>query len=219
MRQSHYIGILITAICFFCVSFTEAAFYRYVDKKGMEHLTNDLNQIPEEYREQFLSKGEPANRKADVNAGQEIGILKAKNAGQHKAATENYEDEEPATLFERLTTFANRLNARTGVQVVLAISAIIAVFVIGGRVGTALGHKKLATLIGFGLTAFILIYLVSLNLQGVSDKFNKIKGDVDRLQSKLNKRQEQMRQRADGLEGQKDDIMDAQKRLQETAGQ
>lgn len=219
MRQPIYIGILIAAISVFCVSFAEAAFYRYVDKEGAEHITNDLSQVPQEYQEQFLDKSEPEKPQADVTAGQEIIIPKAKGAGQQEAATEDYEEQEPATLFERLMSFADRHSARAGVQVVLAITAIIAIFIIGGRVGTALGHKKLAALIGFGLTALILMYLVSANLQGVSDKFNKMKGDVDRLQSKLNKRQEQMRQRADELEGQKDDIMDAQKKLQETAGQ
>lgn len=198
MKLSLFLLALIISACAFSVTPAIAGVYRYVDKDGLEHITNDFNQIPEEYREQFYDKSEPEKPRSVINAEAELAASTASartERAQAGAEADDSEDDGPRTILQRLISLAEKYHALLALQIGAALVSIIAIFIIGGRLSNAFGHKRLTTLIMLALCAFVIIYLVSLNVQHVSDSFNEITGKVDKLEKKLNTRQENIRQR------------------------
>lgn len=193
MRLSFFIlAIIIVAACAFSVAPAHADIYRYVDKDGVEHITNDFHQIPPEYQEQFLDKSVPEKSNAVLNAEKELeaATASARAARTGTAAGNVEENDEPQTILQRLGALADRYDARLPLQIAGAIAAIVAIFLGGSYIGIYLGNKKIATLICLTLSAFILIYLVSVNLRHVTDGYQNIMGKVKKLETKLNSRQE-----------------------------
>lgn len=192
MRLSlSFIAFIIAAVCAFNVAPAYAAIYRFIDKDGTEHITNDFQQIPKEYQEQFIDKSEPKKPNEVITAEKEL-----------KEAVAAAKAIESQTIMEKATALIKRNNARLPLQIIAAIAAIIAIFYGGSYVGVYLGNKKLATLICLALAAFVLIYLVSVNLQHVADDYQDIMGKVNKLETKLNERQKQLEKRIETPEGQ-----------------
>ncbi|OGQ53118.1 MAG: hypothetical protein A3J24_04130 [Deltaproteobacteria bacterium RIFCSPLOWO2_02_FULL_53_8] len=193
-------AVFIVAACILRPAPVVAEFYRYNDKDGVEHITNDFNQIPAEYQEQFLDKSEPKKSNEVINAEEELAqaVAAAKSAQAPTSANETEaedNDEGPKTILQRIIEFADGYNALLPLQIAGVVAAIIAIFVVGVRIGGSLGHKKLAALICFALAAFVLTYLFSFNIQRVSDSFYEIRGKVKELETKLNSRQSQAEKR------------------------
>lgn len=186
MKLSVFIlTIIIAAASAFNAAPAYADIFRYTDKDGVEHITNDFHQIPPEYQEQFLDKSEPKKSNAILNAEKEL-----EAARRGTAAPDVKVSNEPQTILQRLIALADRYDARLPLQIAGVIAAIIAIFIGGSYVGDALGNKRLATLICLALAAFVLTYLVSVNLQRVSDSYQDIMGKVKKLETKLNSRKE-----------------------------
>ncbi|MBI5885061.1 MAG: DUF4124 domain-containing protein [Deltaproteobacteria bacterium] len=198
MKLSLFILALITAVCAFSATPAAASVYRYIDKDGLEHITNDFNQIPDEYREQFYDKSEPEKPRSVINAQAELDASTAsarERRAQAEAEATAQENDAPRTILQRLVSLAERYHALLALRIAAAIAAIIVIFIVGGRLSSAFGHKRLTTLIMLTLSAFVIMYLVSTNLQHVSDSFKDITGKVEKLEKKLNARQEMIRQR------------------------
>lgn len=207
------IAIIIAASCAFNVASGHADIYRYNDKDGVEHITNDFTKIPPEYQEQFLDKSEPKKSNEVINAKKELAAAVAadKTARAGTAARNAKKDGGPQTLLERLIAYADRYDARLPLQIAGAIAAVIAIFIGGSYVGAALGNKKLAAFICFALAAFVLAYLVSVNLQRVSDSYHDIIGKVKQVETKLNSKQKTPEQQMELTQEHNDENADAQR--------
>lgn len=201
MRSSLIIlSIIITTAWAFKAATSYADIFRYKDKDGVEHITNDFNQIPPEFREQFIDKSEPEKPREVINAEKELAAAVAVAKTKHTQSTTPADDQDsagPQTILQRLLALADRYDAKLPAQIAGVILLIIAIFIGGGYLGSALGHKKLAALICFSLAAIILAYLFSVNLQRVSERYHAFVGQVKNLESKLNSKQNDARKNED----------------------
>jgi len=196
MKLSFFILTVIISLVVLSATPAVAAIYRYIDKDGLEHITNDFNQIPEEYREQFYDKSEPEMSDAEMKARAELeASTPSAMARRAQEEAEALEDTKPQTILQMIISFAQRHHALLALQIIAAVAAIVGLFLIGGRLSDAFGHKKLTMLIIMAISAIVIIYLVRSNVQYVSNSFNDITGKVDTLEKKLNARQKNINKR------------------------
>lgn len=122
-----FLALVISMFCIIGVTTANANIYRYIDGNNKEHITNDLNQVPEEYREQFYDKSEPLKSQAVLNAEKEL-----EEARIQAAANALRDIEQSRPILHKIYAFADKYDARLALTIIVALFFLVIAFIFVG---------------------------------------------------------------------------------------
>ncbi len=187
MKHARIILLAAIAVSLLTVNASLADLYRYTDKDGKEHIVDDVQMIPPEYRAPFLLDAkEEADKikKPDIQEMLDKEARAMENARLNQRSVETLaQSADEATEPVRKDSLLVRI-IKLGVAIISL--ACLAVVLIKG--GEYLGYKKIGSLAAIAITLVVSGYQFASNLKNVADNYHILKAKTEALTKKLGKR-------------------------------
>ncbi|MGE5894388.1 MAG: DUF4124 domain-containing protein [bacterium] len=159
-----------------------AEMYKYVDKKGNEHYTDSLGSVPEEYRGNAVAIDKDLERNPGF-----VQETRPPQKGEPETPDISLRGRMSSSIKEGIGLI-KVWTAKGWIQHVGILTIFVILFIVAGKVGKALGHRRVGTILRVIITAVIFLLFLYAYRQHITDSFVQIKEKVMGIKDQREKR-------------------------------
>jgi hypothetical protein len=171
-------------------------YYKYVDKNGSACFTDNPQSIPDKYKQKAIKivDGKEYVDKKTEDAQPKVG--KKSEDTQPKADNEDgpfIDKKQEVPSKEKIKDVMLVITSPEFFRPVVAIAIFVSLFVVIGKMGRSLGHKRISSLLRIALTVGILVFLFIWQAEKMADVLTSLKKgatDIGKRLEKKNKKAE-----------------------------